>query len=445
MIVGAGQVGRYLCEKFSAEGEEVVLIDRDEQKVRRLERDLNIMGVVGSGASARILAEAGIARTNLFIAVTDSDEVNLMSCIMSKNYDLDKRIARVRNEDYLTLGHPLNEEALGIDMIISPDWAMAEEILQLCQVSEAVDVSEFVGGQVLLLGYRVRSDNPCAGRTLVDIKKMHGSHNFVMVAIVRNGSTIIPGGRDRILIGDTMYLTVRKNDLAAVEAIFGLASRSLELVFIIGGGTTGYMVARQLEENGISVRIVEQDEKRCEFLTENLSSTLVLNLDGLESHDLLEEGIDQADQVIAVTDSDTTNILASLLAKHYGARKCIARINSPDFMPLLGKLGIDATLSPRQVAANMILHFVRRGTVVSVATIMGGNAEVIEIVVPESDRFRKVPLKEVDFPRGAVVGAVFRDDRIFIPTGDTIMDPGDTLVIFFTNKARKAVASFFEA
>ena len=444
MIVGAGLVGYHLCEKLSVEGQEVVLIDRDENKLRRLERELNILTVAGSGASAKTLEEAGIDKTDLFIAVTDSDEVNLVACIMSKQYDVKRRIARVRNEDFLSPGMPLNEKALGLDLLISPDLAMTDEIIKLSKVSEAFDVAEFAHGQVLLLGYTVHEDNPCAGLSLLQIKEQKGSYRFVVVAIVRDGVTIIPRGEDRLEVGDKFYIMARSPDVSAVEDMFNLISVKAHRVFIIGGGNIGYQVARRMEEDNIAVRLVERDPVRCEYLTENLRNTVVLNCDGLEAHDLVEEGIDQADLVISVTHSDTTNILSSLLAKHHGAKKCITKITRPDFIPLLGKLGIDVALSPRLVAADMILRFVRRGAIISVATLLDSEAEIVEVKVPDNSPFIDAPLRAISFPRGAVVGAIIRESQVFIPSGETTLQRDDNLVIFFIQTARKAVETFFE-
>ena len=447
MIVGAGMVGYHLSEKLSVEGQEVVLIDQDESKLRRIERDLNILTVRGSGASARILEEAGIAKTDLFIAVTDSDEVNLIACIISKNYNVKTRIARVRNDDFYIQGTSQAEKSLGIDLLISPDLAMAEEIMHLINVSAAFEVAEFARGQVELLGYLVQAGRPCVGSTLLQLRDLQGIYDFVIVAITRDGQTIIPHGQDKIEAGDKIYLVMRKSDVPTVERLlFNTESQVPKNVFIVGGSTIGYMVARQLEQKKINVRLVEQDTNRCEFLSEQLEQTVVLNCDGLEPQDLLDEGIDQADLVISVTNSDTTNILSSLLAKHHGAKKCITHINSPGFIPMLGKLGIDVPLSPRQVAANMILRFVRGGgKIVNVATLMGSNAEVIEIKVPKQEHFIDLPLKLLDFPQGSIVGAIIRHNQVIIPSGDTKLQPGDNLVVFFTQQALSDLESLFDA
>ncbi|MDD5758630.1 MAG: Trk system potassium transporter TrkA [Desulfobulbaceae bacterium] len=442
MIVGAGQVGYHLSEKLSAEGQDVVLVDSDKAKLRRIEKDLNILTVHGSGASFRILEDAGIGQTDLFIAVTDSDEVNLIACILSQQYGVKTRIARVRDEDFFAEGSPLSESALGINMLISPDLAMVDEVMKMSIHSEAFEVAEFAGGQVVILGYAVHSGNPCIGKTLQMLNRFQG----VIVAIIRENMTIIPRGSDSIEAGDKIYIATRKKGISSVERLFNFSSRVPRKVFIIGGGRIGSQVAKRMENEGIEVRLVEKNADHCENLTEQFQKVVVLNCDGLEAHDLLDEGINQADLVISVTDSDTANILSSLLAKHHGAKKCITRINRPDFIPMLGTLGVDVALSPRLVAANMILRFVRGGgKIVSVASLMGSEAEVIELKVPDRKQFRDVALKDLRFPPGSILGAIVRIKKgeVIIPSGNTIIKMDDNLVIFCTAAAINAVECYF--
>ena len=443
IIVGAGQVGFHICERFSKEGQDVVLIDTDEKKLKRIERDLNIMTIHGSGASARILAEAGIAKTDLFIAVTDSDEVNLIACIMSRQYDVKTRIARVRNEDFLEEAMILDKKTLDIDLIISPDLAMTDEIVSLCHISAAFDMAKFAEGRLMLLGYAIREDNPRVGMTLHDLQQAHGSHHFIMTAIIRGKETIIPRGNDSIQAGDKIYIMVRREDILRVEKFFHLSSQTPHKVFIIGGGRMGYAVARVLEDLNIEVFLVENNRNRCDFLSENLGRTIVLNIDGLDAHDMLDEGIDQADLVISVTGDDSNNILSSLLAKHHGAKKCITKITRHDFVPLLGPLGIDIALSSRQVAASMILRYIRRGAVGTVATIMNSDAEAMEVKVPTTGNFDNIALKDLDFPKGAIIGAIVRNRKVIIPSGNTRIQSGDNLVVFFTQNAVKILEEYF--
>lgn len=435
LVIGAGEVGRHICQQLSIEDHEVILIERNADRLKRTARDLNILGIEGNGASARILEQAGISKVDLFIAVTDIDEVNLIACIMAKEYGILRLVARVRNEEYFSGASPLNEHRLGIDLLINPDQVMAQEILRISEVSEAFEVADFAHGDVVLVGYEIKEDNPVCGITLADLKDLRGLYDFVIVAIVRGGKTIVPRGNDIIRAEDRIYLSVRRNDMAAVEDLFNLRSMAPKKVFIIGGGRVGFRVAKVLEQQKVDVALVETDPIRCEYLAEHLSNAVVLNFDGLDAHDLLSEGIDTADLIVAVTDEDTTNILSSLLAKYHGAKKCIIRISRPDFIPFLGKLGVDVALSSRLVSANMILRFVRRGAILSVASLIGSDAEVVELVV--SDRWAYVdnPLRSIGFPMDTNLGAVVSKGKVIIPSGDTILKAGDRLIIFSMKKA----------
>ncbi|NDY41712.1 Trk system potassium transporter TrkA [Dissulfurirhabdus thermomarina] len=445
VVIGAGAVGRHLCEQLSLEDHEVVLVDRRPDRLRRLGTDLNILTVEGNGASAACLQEAEVHKADLFIAVTDIDEVNLVACIMAGALGVRRRVARVRNEEYLSGDSPLNEHSLGIDLLINPDQAMADEIVRMSSVSEAFEAVDFAHGEVVLLGYAVREESPVAGMSLADLKGLVGLYDFLVVAMVREGVTLIPRGDDVIQPGDRIYLVIKRRDLPALEELLNVRRRAVRKVFIIGGGRVGYRVARALERQKIDVRLVEKDPARCELLAEKLKDTIVLNFDGLEAHELIAEGIDQADLVVTVTHGDTTNILASLLAKHHGAKKCITRITRPDFIPLLGKLGIDVALSARLVAADMILRFVRRGAILSVASLVGSEAEVVELVLTERWSHLGRPLREISFPRGANIGAVVRNGEVIIPSGETVFQPLDRLIVFTLKKAVPEVEAFLSS
>ncbi|WP_022852589.1 Trk system potassium transporter TrkA [Thermodesulfatator atlanticus] len=444
IIVGAGEVGYYLADRLSLEGHDIVVIDRDEEKIKRIERLLNVMAIEGSGASAKVLEGAGIKDTDLFVAVTNSDEINLISCLLAREYGVPRKVARVRSEDYLSADSPLNEQKLGIDLIINPARVLADEIVRLAEITEATDWAEFARGKVVLMGYMVKEGSPLAGLSLADLRELRALYDFVIVAIIRNNGTIIPSGADIIHPGDKIFVIAKKKDIPAIETLLGFSTARPDRVFIIGGGQVGAWVAQALESKKIEVYLVEKDEERCEELAESLKQTIVLNLDGLDAQELKKEGIDQADLVITVTDVDTVNILGALLAKHHGTKKCIVRIDRPDFIPLLGSLGIDVALSPRLLAANQILRFVRRGQIISVATFLVSDAEVVEMVVPEKETFsegRKI--QDINFPKGAIIGAVYRAGEVIIPKGETPLYPGDDLVIFAKREALSKLEKIF--
>ncbi len=445
IVIGAGEVGRHLCQQLSTEDHDVVLIDRDQDKLRRVERDLNILTITGNGGSSSVLKEAGVARADLFIAVTDIDEVNLIACIMAKQFGAKSLIARVRSEDYLHPDSPFNGDTLGIDLLINPDKVMAEEILRISSFAHSFEIVEFANGEVMLIGYHVEQDNPVCGKSLSHLKPQTEGADFVVVAIVRQGETLIPRGDDTIKADDRIYMVVKKEDVSAAENLLGMQSKPLQKVFVVGGGRVGLNVARELEQRDIDVYVIEKNSDKCEYLAEELKNAIVLNVDGLEARDLIQEGIDTADLLVAVTNGDTTNILASLLAKHHGAKKCITRITHPDFIPLLGKLGIDVALSARLVAANMILRFVRRGLILSVASLLGSDAEVVEFIVSDRWKYTETALKKIKFPRQANIGAVIRNGDVIIPSGDTILRNGDRLIIFTMKSAVSKVEKLLTA
>ncbi|OAG26939.1 Trk system potassium transporter TrkA [Thermodesulfatator autotrophicus] len=444
IVIGAGEVGYYLADRLSLEGHHIVVIDKDEDKIKRLERLLNVMAIQGSGASAKVLEEAGIKETDLFVAVTSSDEINLIACLLAREYGVPRKVARVRSEDYLSPDSPLNEQKLGIDLIINPARVLADEIVKLSEITEATDWAEFARGKVVLMGYVVKEGSPLAGLSLADLRELRALYDFVIVAIIRNNETIIPRGSDVIKLNDKIFVIAKKKDIPAIETLLGFKTEKPKKVFIIGGGQVGLWVAQRLEARKIEVYLVEKDEDRCEELAEELEDTIILNLDGLDAQELKKEGIDQADLVITVTDVDTVNILGALLAKHHGTKKCIVRIDRPDFIPLLSSLGIDVALSPRLLAANQILRFVRRGQILSVATFLVSDAEVVEMVIPETEFFSKGRrLEEVKFPQGAIVGALYRAGEVIIPKGETVLQPGDDLVIFAKRESLPKLEQLF--
>jgi trk system potassium uptake protein TrkA len=445
VIVGAGQVGRHLCQQLSLEQHEVILIDLDAAHLRKIERDLNIMTVVGNGASATTLEQADISRAELFIAVTNIDEVNLISCILAQQYGSMIRVARVKNEDYMSILSPLSEHHLGIDFVINPDQAMAQEIIKTSELSDAFEVVDFAQGEVVVLGYHIKKDIPICNITLSKLKNLRGLYDFLIVAIIRNGKTIIPRGDDEIIMGDRIYLVAEKKDIRSIEDLLGFESKPPRRVFIIGGGRVGLIVAKALESRNVDVSLIEANPSRCEYLAEHLENTIILNFDGLDAKELVSEGIDMADLVIALTESDTTNILASLLAKFHGAKKCITKISRPDFIPLLGTLGIDMPLSPRLVAAKMILRFVRRGTILAVATLLVTEAEVVEFVVSKRWAYEGKSIQEAKFPYQTNIGAVVREGKVLIPSGNTIMLAGDRLVVFCMKQALSELEKFLSS
>jgi len=446
LIVGAGQVGCFLSQRLCNEGHEVVLVDHDQAHLDQVQEGLNVMTVAGNGASAEVLEQANIKGCDIFIAVTDMDEVNILACLLAREYKVDKRLARVKSIEYSSRGAVLSKEKLGIDLLINPADEVADEMAKIACRTGAFDVAEFVEGRIQFLGYRIDADSPLCGITLQELGELRGIYDFVVTAIARDDKTIIPRGDDVIEEGDSIYIIAREKDLPSIQYMFEKKKkkkRSAPRVFILGGSQVGVRIAAQLEQLHFDVRLVEKNLRRCRRVAAQLEKTTVIQADGNDMQALLEEGLAQAELFIAVTGSDETNILCSLLYKQQAQGRALALVNRPELLNLAPGLGIDACVSPRMAAAGAMLKYVRYGSVVSLSTVEGSNAEVLEMEVKEGNTHIDMPLNSMNFPKGALVGAIVRGNDYQIATGDSTIKAGDRVVVFALPEALTKVDRFF--
>lgn len=446
LIVGSGQVGYFLCDRLSCEGHEVTLVDRDEETVERAQDRLNVMGIVGNGASAEILEQAGIKNADIFIAVTNMDEVNILACLLAREYQVRVLIARTKNIEYTSHKAILSKEKLGIDLLINPEDAVAEELSKLACDSKAFDVAEFAEGQILFQGYKIEPDSPLCDLTLAELGELRGMYRFVVVAITRGDKTIIPHGDDTILAGDRIYIFAPRQELPAINYLLRgekKKEKSNHRIFILGGGRIGLQVAQTIEKLHFNIKLIEKDEDRCYRLAEQLHKTVVINAEGLDVPTLQDEGLSEADVFIAVTENDQTNILTCLLARQHKVRRTLALVSQPELIGLAAELGIDACISPRLAAAAAILKFVRRGEVISLTAVEGSNSEVLEMEISKDSGLAGIPLKDLHFPRGAIIGAIVRGTDYQIPDGSSLLEKGDRVVIFTLPEALQKVERFF--
>ena len=442
-IVGAGEVGFHIASHLSKQGHEISVVEKDPEKHRILKEKLNGLAVLGSGSSAASLDEAGIADADLFIAVTDQDEVNLVACLLAKAYGVPRKIARVRNAEFTRPKAKLNARSLGIDLIINPAGVVADEIQKVATYSAATEVAEFAGGQVLFIGMQIGPENPVAGVTLAELGEIRGMYPLVVTAITRGEKTIVPRGEDIIRQGDRIYFMCNRSDLSPVYYLFGLEKMETSKVFILGGGRVGYLVARNMAELGYQVKVIDRNPEHCRQLANDLENVLILNTDGTDVETLENEGIAEGDVYIAITQDDSSNILHSLLAKQHGVKRAVALINHPVLLSLAPAVGIDACISPRLATAAHILKYVRKGDVLSLAMVEQSNAEVTEVIVGSSSSILKKALKDLHFPEGAIIGAVVRGDDVIIPSGNDHLEAGDHVVVFTLPDSVARVDKFF--
>lgn len=422
-------MGFHIARRLSQENHDVALIDKDAHHVKRVDENLDVQAFLGSGTSPRSLKEAGIHHADLLIAATDSDETNLMTCLMAKSLNPYLiKVARVRNEEYLREGELFSKDLLGIDHVINPQAEMVNTIQSMMEIPSASEVIDFVGGQVKLIGFFVTPDSPFVDRKLFSFAEQKG--RILVGAIVRGHQVIIPRGEDVIQAGDLIYVVVHSAKLDDTLAFLGIHDKALKRVIIVGGGQTGSALAKKLDRTRISVKIIEEDGAKCASLSEMLDHVIVINGDGTDKDLLEEENIRDVDFLVAVTGDEASNILMSLLAKGLGARKTVTRISRLSYLPLMSDIGIDAVVSSRLSAAKAILQHIRPGKIISVAPLKGEQAEAIEAEALETSDIVNIPLYKVKIPKGALVGAIVRKDDIIIPRGDSVIQPKDHLIIF---------------
>ncbi|KPK30297.1 MAG: potassium transporter TrkA [Nitrospira bacterium SG8_3] len=433
IIVGAGEVGFYIAQKLSEENQDVFLIDKDPEKVRRLTENLDVQAILGSGTSPDTLRDSGIEAAEMLVAATDSDEVNLIACLLARHLNpYIVKLARVRNPEYLKEKDLFGRDLLSVDQIINPESVMVETIRNLMMVPGASDVIDFEEGRVKLIGVTVKPDSPFVDRQLLSFKGMEG--RVLVGAIVRGEQVIIPHGEDTLEANDMAYVVVRAEELPDVFRRLDIKDEGLRRVIIVGAGETGTALATFFDKTKINVKIIEKDNQRCTSLAQTLERVIVINGDGSDKTLLQEENIGDCDFMVAVTGDEDSNVLMSILAKGLGARKTITRISKLSYIPLVSALGIDTVVSPRLSAIRAILQHIRKGKIISVAPLKGEHAEAIEAEALESSDLVNLPLSKVKFPKGSLVGAIVRNDEIIIPLGDSVIKPKDRLIIFTLRK-----------
>lgn len=444
IVIGAGVVGYNTALMVSDEGHDVVIIDQSQEKIDRIQRKLDVMTVSGSGADRKVLVEAGAKQADLVVAATDMDEVNMIACFTAKQLGAKRTVARLRREEYLAAGNgDVAFSALGIDHVVTPEVVTADEIIDVLVSGSAIAAEDFGAGKIRMQEYHI-TQTPIAGIPLSMVKFPKPCK---IVAIVRPEGAVIPHGDDSIRPGDHIYVVMNRLDIRDLEPLFGVQKGAgvPRNITLFGCGRIGYRLAKTLERHNIGVKVIEQKMERCELLAAELKYAKVICSDEHELDVFKEEGVAGADAFVAVTARGELNILMAALAKQMGVGRTIAVFNEPEYIPLAEKFGIDAAISPLLLSAGAILKFLRRGQVLSVALLENQQAEAIELLVAQGSPVIGRPLKELKFPKNAIVGAILRTGKAQIPDGDTLLEAGDRVVVVALPSAVAAVERLFEA
>lgn len=435
IIVGAGEVGFHTAQRLTIENKEVVVVDKRPETLKRFTDLLDVQTLCGSGSSPRILEEAGVAGADMLLAVTDSDETNLVACLFAESLGPGiMKLARIRDEDYFHYKPELTPRMLNIDTIINPENELIKTVMHSLAVPGAEHISDFADGNIKLIGFRIEKDSPVIGIRLFELRKKIGSLRFIVAAIFRSDRLIIPFGNDKIKAHDLVYFVCEATELKPVLKIFGSRSEPVHNILIVGGGNIGLKTAQEIEKRSYHLRIIEANRERCQFLAEKLNSAIVLHGDGTDKTLLEEENIRDMDMVISLTGNEETNFLTSLLVKNMGAKRTMTRINKFAYMPIISDIGLGNVISPRLSAINSIVQHVRRGKILSSISLKGEDAEVLEAVALETSDIVGTPLKDLHFPKGAIILAVTHEKISFIPDGNTVIQPNDRVVILSTRQ-----------
>ncbi len=449
IILGAGQVGSSVAENLSSEANDITLVDTNPVLLNDLSDRLDIQTIVGHASHPDVLKKAGISDTDMLVAVTNSDETNIVACqIAFSLFHTPTKIARVRSQEYLKYKELFNDNILPIDVLISPEQLIAEHIKRLIEYPGALQVMDFAGGRARLVGLKAYYGGPLVGHEISDLKKHIPGVDSRVAAIFRRGKGIVPDGNQVIEADDEVFFIAAKKDIRAVMSELRRLDKPIKRIMLAGGGNIGKRLAQALEDN-YSVKIIERDEQRAEKLSCDLDKTIVLLGDTADENLLLEENIDQMDVFCALTNDDEANILSSMLAKRLGAKKVMSLINRHAYVDLMESEGaIDVAISPQHITISGLLAHVRRGDVVAVHSLRRGAAEAIEAIAHGDSANSKVvgkAVSQVKLPEGTTIGAIIRGEEVIMAHHDVVIENEDHLILFLLDKNKfNAVEKLFQ-
>ena len=449
IILGAGQVGTSVAENLSSEANDITLIDTDPVVLKDLSDRLDIQTVAGHASHPDVLIRGGIADADMLVAVTNSDETNIVACQVAHSlFRTPTKIARVRSQEYLKYKELFDKSALPIDVLISPEQLIAEHIQRLIEFPGALQVMDFAGGRARLVGVKAYYGGPLVGHEIADLRKHMPGVDSRVAAIFRRGKGIVPDGHQVIEADDEVFFIAAAKDIRAVMSEMRKLDKPVRRIMLAGGGNIGKRLAEALEGK-YNVKLLEHDAERAKALSCELNKTIVLLGDTADEDLLLEENIDQMDVFCALTNDDEANILSSMLVKRLGTRKVMSVINRHAYVDLMESEGtIDVAISPQQITISGLLAHVRRGDVVAVHSLRRGAAEAIEAIAHGDSANSKVvgrTIEQVDLPEGTTIGAIIRGDQVMMAHHDIVIENEDHLILFLLDKNKfNAIEKLFQ-
>jgi len=448
IICGAGQVGYSIAQYLARQNNDITVIDHSPALVMKLRESLDVQAVTGHASDPDLLDQVNAQDADMIIAVTNSDEVNMVACQVAETlFQVPLKVARIRNRSYLkpTWADLFGAKKLPIDFIISPEEETAQSIIRRLEVPGVFDIVPFVDKKVSVVGLSLEENCPVVDTPLGQLSGLFPDLHITVMAIVRNRKMFIPKIDDQMKVGDSIYFAAEQAHVERAMIVFGHEEQEARRIVIIGGGNVGLFLARNLEKasSRLNIKMIEGNKERADFLASVLKKTVVIQGDGLEESILKEANIESAETVVTVTNDDEVNVLAALLSKRLGATRAITLINKPIYGPLISSLGIDVFLDPKETTVSTILQHIRRGKIKNLHSVRYGEAEIMEAEVLETSPLFGKPLRHLKLPEGIILGAVVRGDKVIMARGDTVLEVKDRVILLAFSGAIKKVEKLF--
>ena len=449
VIAGAGEVGSHLAKMLSNESNEITVIDMNSERLQNLRASADVITVEGNPSAIHVLREAGVGSADLFIAVnpSQSQDVNIVSAMLAKKLGSRKATARINNEEYLSYENKYLFTEMGIDLMFYPEKIAAGEILDLLKRTSSSDSLEFARGKLHMSVFKLEEDSPLIGMNMVEFSELASKEGFKfrVVAISRKNETLIPKFDTKFKYHDLVFIISKREGMEMLLKYVGKHDIEVNSVMILGGSPIGEMLAKQLSKQIDNIKIIEKNKEKCLDMSEKLpDNVVVVNGDGRNSDMLLDESIRDYDAFVAVTNSTETNILACVAAKGFGVQRTIAEVENLEYIKLAESMGVDAVINKKLITASRIFKFTLSSKVRFIKYMSGTNAEVLEYIVAPDTKITRCALKDMNFPKNAIIGGVIRGNESFIAVGDTKIEAYDRVAVFALPEAVKEVDKFFK-
>jgi trk/ktr system potassium uptake protein len=445
VIIGGGETGFHLAERLSLENNDVVLIEQNPERVALARQEFDIQVILGEGSSPSVLKQAGVENAQMVVAVTTSDEVNMIACLIATDLgQVPVKVARIRNLEYLDQTSILGPDHLNIDCHINPEMEAAESILNLCDVPSAGSVLDLIDGKLRMISVVPPETSPVVGKKLMDLPEFRPDNDVLVCAVEHKGRTVIPTGQTVLHPGDLLWLVATPDRVHEVLTEIGIQSEPIRRAMIFGGGFTAEFLAEKFLANKIEVKLIHTDRDRCKQLAEQLDGALVLHIQELDMEVLVEEYIRDFSVFVAAGSSDEDNIMSALLAKRLGVKKAVTLLDRRTYNSVVSAIGVDNVVNKRIAAADKILQYLRKGKVQSASSIGDTGAEAIEFEALQTSDAVGKPLHEIRFPKGSLVVGILRNGEVVTPKGKDVIQAGDRVVIIALANVIPKVEKLFQ-